>query len=99
MLKVVLISILVYWMHLFHIPQAIINKIDSIIAKFFWSGVGAVRKYCLTGLKNIARSVQKGGCGNIESCSFNLALLVASIWRLFFVKGPWQKIMFGKYIK
>lgn len=99
MINVVLISIPIYQMHLFHIPQVIIHKIDSIITKFLWSRVGVVQKYHLTRLKKIVRFVQKGEWGIIESLSFNLALLVAIICRLFFVKGTSKKIIFGKYIK
>lgn len=79
MIKVVLKIISDYWIHLFHIPQAIINKIDSIIAKFLWSRVGVVQKYHPMGLNNIANSIQKGRWGIIESHTFNLVLLVARV--------------------
>lgn len=95
----VLLSILVYWMQLFHIRKTNINKIGSITTNFLWSGVGVVGKFHLTEPKTISRSVQKGRWGVIETRSFNLALLVESILRLFFEKGLRKNIMFGKYIK
>jgi len=99
MIDVVMLSIMVYWMQLCHIPQATINKIDSIITNFLWCRVGTVRKFHRTGLKSISKFAQKGSVGIIETHRFNLSLLIMSIWRVFFEKGLWQKIMFGKYIK
>lgn len=44
MIQRVFEGIPVYWMHIFRIPQDIINKIKSIVANFLWSGSGSKRR-------------------------------------------------------
>lgn len=61
MIKAVLQGISIYWMHLFLLPKAVAQRINSIIVRFLWSGVGNIRKPHLVRLDHISDSVEEGG--------------------------------------
>lgn len=61
MIKAVLQGISIYWMHLFLLPKAVAQRINSIIVRFLWSGVGNIRKPHLVRLDHISESVEEGG--------------------------------------
>jgi len=75
MIKVVLQGILVFWMHLFHIPRAIIHNIDTLISKFLWSSISPNSKIHLIYLNVIYRPITLGGWGMLHTRWFYLALL------------------------
>lgn len=95
--KVVLHGISFFWIHLFHIAQAIINRINSIIARFLWSGVGNHTKIHLIGLDSISWLVHMGRWGVPYVRYFNLDPLATNIWWVFNIKGLWKEIIFAKY--
>ena len=85
-------------MHLFYIPQAIINNIDALISKFLWFGTRLECKIHLTRLNMISRPIQLGGWGIQDSKRFNIALLAFNLWRAFKERGIWHRIIFNKYL-
>lgn len=62
MIKAVLQGISIYWMHLFLLPKAVAQRINSIIVRFLWIGVGNIRKPHLVLLDQFfSESVEEGG--------------------------------------
>lgn len=79
LIKSVLQSITIYWMHIYKIPKGTVKRINSIIANFLWSGVGADRKTYLIRLEVLACRVDKGGWNIKDLERFNMALLIKNI--------------------
>lgn len=89
----------VYWAHLFHIPMAIINSINCIIANFIWAGGNSQNKFHLTKLSHIACPRKMGGWGIINLKLFGASLLMKSLWRAIFGPSTWCKVIKQKYMK
>jgi len=85
-------------MHIFHIPQSTIKKIESIVRHFLWLGSGTKRRTPLVGLNLISRPIKNGGWGLLNLKNFNLAHSFANLWRNFEEQGLWQKVMVVKYL-
>lgn len=66
LIKSVLQSISVIWMHLFMLPKEIIHRINAIIARFLWAGSSQVRKFHLVHLFVLACSIEAKGWGILD---------------------------------
>ena len=98
MVQAVLTQLMVYWAHIFYLPQQIIDEINSISAHFLWGGDHSVHKYHLVKWKLICRDKSHDGWGILDLRSFNSALLVKTMWRALTGRGIWNKIIYAKYI-
>ena len=82
LIKSILGSIGIYYMSIFKVPVCIINRLESIRAKFFWGGDADRRKLAWVKWDTVMASLDKGGLGVGSLKAFNLALLKKWHWRL-----------------
>lgn len=72
----VLLTVPMYWMSMYHLPNWVIKAIDRIRRDFLWSGPDIDHPGCrLVAWKNICRAKEQEGWGIRDLNSFNLALL------------------------
>ena len=79
LIKSILGSIGIYYMSIFKVPVCIINRLESIRAKFFWGGDADRRKLAWVKWDTVMASLDKGGLGVGSLKAFNLALVTK--WR------------------
>jgi len=72
-------QLMVYWMLLFEHPSHIINRTNSILSHFLWSGKGEHKKYHLVKLILITKGIEMDGLGLLDLRRFDWALLVKSL--------------------
>lgn len=90
LIKAVLQSLSVYWMHLYMLPMEIIHKTDAILARFLWSGKEPSCKIHLARLSLLAKAIDQGRWGILDALSFNRALICKSLWRALSCRGIWS---------
>ena len=96
LIKFVLESIPVYWMH-FWIPLTVIEKIRKICFKFLWSGKD-VSVLPWTSWRSLAIPKFLGGWGLKIPVLFAKALAAKSTWNIIHGNGIWVQIAIQKYI-
>lgn len=98
LIKSVLHSLSVYWIHLYMFPMEIIHKIDVILDLFLCFDKESSYKIHLARLSFPAKVVDKGGWGIMDTLSFNRDLICKSLWRGLSCRGIWSHIIRGKYL-
>ena len=89
-----------YVMSCFLLPQDIIKKLTSAIARFWWSTKQSNRGLHWVAWNKICLPTEKGGLGFRDLKNFNLALLAKQLWRL--VQYPTSllaKVLKGRYFR
>lgn len=76
MLKLVLQNISVYWMH-----HEVILNIESIMNHLLWVGSQLQDKIHLVCWSTLARPIEEGGWGFINTSTFNKELIIKNMWR------------------
>ena len=99
LIQAVLSQMLVYWGHLYYIPDGIIKSLNRIIAKFLWGGAYRSHKIHLCKLVSLCRSKRHDGWGILNTRFFNNALLMKSFWKAVNGDGLWQDVIRCKYIR
>ena len=89
---------MVYWGHLYYLPDGVIRLINSIIAKFLWGGAQLPTKIHLCKLQKLCRPKDHDGWGILDTRNFNIALLIKSFWRALDSDGIWNKVIKCKYV-
>jgi hypothetical protein len=98
-MKVVLQSILVYWLSLAKVPTSTLHKIQQLMANFLWRGASKTTGFHLSKWKNIAIPKEFGGWGIRNIFCIVKSLAVKSCWRGIFGNSLWSQILKGKYLK
>lgn len=77
----ILIASLLHHLSIFRIPGAISNKIDSLLARFFWTNqYGQGIHWCRRSIIHLPKG--RGGLGIRNVRAMNEALLMKSAWRI-----------------
>jgi len=63
LVKVVLESLLVYWLALAHIPLSVLKNICQMVFSFLWSGNKKIQSYHLCNWETFLRAKFYGGWG------------------------------------
>jgi hypothetical protein len=99
LVKVVLQSILVYWLSLAKVPASTLHKIQQLMANFLWRGANKTTGFHLSKWKNIAIPKEFGGWGIRNIFWIAKSLAAKSCWRGIFGNSLWSQILKGKYLK
>ncbi|KAK1257956.1 hypothetical protein QJS04_geneDACA020218 [Acorus gramineus] len=71
-----------FFLSIFRIPKGILQKLDSIRRRFFWSGSQTgIQKPCMIKWESKCRPHSKGGLGVLEMEEMNKALLSKWLWK------------------
>jgi hypothetical protein len=97
--KVVLESILVYWLSFAKIPKSILNTIRRKMFSFLWTGKKIKEGIHLISWNKIAKPKKMGGWGIKNIFTFGKALAAKSLWRCLMVPGLWHEVILKKYLK
>lgn len=85
-------------MSCFLLPQDTIKKLQSAIAKFWWSTKQNNRGLHWVAWEKICLPLEKGGLGYKDLKNFNIALLAKQLWRLIqFPKSLLARVLKGRY--
>ncbi|KAK5834312.1 hypothetical protein PVK06_018189 [Gossypium arboreum] len=80
-INVVLSSLPIYFMSLFHAPMTVIKKIDKIRRNFLWGNTDGKRKMARIKWDIVCKPKVKGGVGVANVEVKNKALLTKWSWR------------------
>ena len=81
------------------IPLAIISRINSLIAKFLWSGSLQRNKIHLVSWHKLCSPWKVGGWNIKDLALFNVVILLKTGWRVISQPGLWRSILRAKYWK
>lgn len=95
----VLTQLSVYWAQLYHLPSAILNRLNRLMACFIWGGNKEKRKFHLSNLKYLTLPKKTGGWGIMQLRIFGMALLCRSLWRAVFGDNLWSAVVKTKYLR
>ncbi|CAN1262989.1 Uncharacterized mitochondrial protein AtMg00310 [Linum perenne] len=98
LLKAVIQAIPTYIMSLFLLPKKMINRMNSLLRRFFWSGSMTKKAIHWCKGSKLCDSKSSGGVGFKEFGMFNTALLARQGWRL--LNQPdtlWAKLLKSLY--
>lgn len=87
-----------YWMALAAIPTSILQKIQSLMFNFLWSGDVGRKHFHLCSWDLITNPKHLGGWGIRNIFLFNSALVTNSVWCVLTKDGVWSKVIKDKYI-
>lgn len=98
LVKAVAFAIPTYSMSIFKFPKKWCEEVNSIIAKFWWSGSTKDRGINWRRWKELTSPKGHGGLGFKEMSSFNLALLAKMAWRVLHDSDAlWVQVFKGLY--
>lgn len=100
LIKAIAQAIPTYMMSVFHIPDSLLQEIQSMCARFWWGCAGAERTMHWVSWEKLCLPKAMGGMGFRDMKSFNLALLAKQFWRLY--NGPeslLHMVLKAKYFK
>lgn len=89
----------IYWMHLFIFSAHVITEIQSIMARFLWSGSVGDGSFHLVKWADIARPWELDGWGALNTNIFGKYVIISSMWRALFNTGILHQIFHFKYLK
>ena len=104
MIKASLSNLSLYYMSLFKIPKAMVERVDRIHRNFLWEGQGDKKKLHLLKWSEVIKSNWSGrsnwsgglSLGSLEKK--NVALLVKWWWRIGEKREPlWRRVIAAKY--
>ncbi|KAJ4763344.1 RNA-directed DNA polymerase (reverse transcriptase)-related family protein [Rhynchospora pubera] len=98
LIKSVLTSLPVYYMNTVRIPKGLIDKMMSLMAKFFWGKTDKARYLTFISWKKICSNIEDGGLGVKDLHKFGEALFMKNIWALMGQEDKlWTDICRAKY--
>lgn len=99
MLKMVLSTILIYFMACLKLPASIEDSIVQLMRRFFWSGTGESQKFPLMAWEKICKPFGARGAGVKQLHLMNMAMGVKLVWAMY-QNGyqRWVQIMCKKYL-
>ena len=80
-------------------PSSIISRLNSLIAKFLWTGCLQRNKIHLVCWQRLCAPWRAGGWDIKDIALFNVAILLKTGWRALTVPGLWHYILRAKYWK
>ncbi|XP_039040084.1 uncharacterized protein LOC120178234 [Hibiscus syriacus] len=87
-----------YYMPIFHVPKAVVSKIDKIRRGFLWGYDGNKNKFPRVNWGRLCCPKKKGGAGIINLKAKNMALLAKWGWRFATERGAlWRSVISHKY--
>ena len=98
MIQAVISQMMVYWGHLYYLPDGVIKMINHIIAKFLWGDSQCSHKIHLCKLDTLTVPKKFGGWGLLDVHLFSHALLIKSLWRALTRSGFWPALINLKYL-
>lgn len=98
MIQAVLTQLVVYWGHLYYLPEHSVHNRNQILANFLWSDPGMHSKIPLVKFQSLCIPKKHGGWGILNIRAFNFALLIKSLWRAIRSNGIWHDIISVKYL-
>lgn len=103
LVKVVLMTIQVYWSQIFLIPASVIpatDEIEAILRAFLWPGMALNRRKAIVAWDKLCTPVNEGGLGFKNLRQWNIALLFKQIWTVEKSKERlWVKWIHVYYLK
>ena len=94
LIKAILLSLPLYYMSIFKMPEYVIKSIESIQARFLWGGSDLKRKIHLVAWSKLSQS--KLGIKNIKL--MNESLLLKWCWRFGMDKSSlWRQVLNAKF--
>ncbi|KAJ1687942.1 hypothetical protein LUZ63_019332 [Rhynchospora breviuscula] len=98
LIKSVLTSLPVYYMSTKRLPRCVLNKMSSLIAKFFWGKIDKTRYLAFVSWKSICKPIEEGGLGVRDLVLFGDALFLKNAWDLMRQGDKlWVKVCQAKY--
>lgn len=87
-----------YYLSLFPIPVTVCNKLEAIIRRFLWSGVGHTRNVHWVCWNKVCKFKADGGLGLVEMKLKNRAMLNKWLWRFASENDNlWRRVVIQKY--
>jgi len=98
LIQSVLNSIPIYFLSIFRIPKKVEDKLVGLQQRFLWGGGPDNNKIAWIKWDKVCLPKEKGGLGEKDISTFNLALLGKWRWNLFQQEGHlWAKLLESKY--
>jgi hypothetical protein len=94
----VLSSLPMFMLSFFEVPKGVLEKIDYFRSRFFWQHDSQKKKYRLTKWSIMCQPKDQGGLGIQNLEIQNVCLLSKWLFKLINEDGPWQTILWNKYL-
>ena len=82
----------------YRVPVGVKQKSVMIESRFLWSGDRNKKKYHLVKWATVCLPKDQGGLGVLDLELMNISLLSKWLWKLFNEQGPWQTLLWKKYL-